>query len=117
MQRGEYYYYTSILKRKDSTDLFKEVTVPETWTEEHTGQQLGITVQAEAIQAANFNPDFKAMSPWGNQEIQLCVHEENGTTVCRKEKQNCQWSLTDRLISFCLFRVTFCEYGNCHAGR
>ena len=86
VQRGEYYYYTSILKRKDSTDLFKEVTVPETWTEEHTGQQLGITVQAEAIQAANFNPDFKAMSPWGNQEIQLCVHEENGTTVCRKKK-------------------------------
>ena len=40
VQRGEYYYYTSILKRKDSTDLFKEVTVPETWTEEHTGQQL-----------------------------------------------------------------------------
>ena len=29
VQRGEYYYYTSILKRKDSTDLFKEVTVPD----------------------------------------------------------------------------------------
>lgn len=86
VRRGEYYYYTGILKQKDSVDLFKEVTVPETWTEEHTGQELGIIVQAEAIQAANFNPDFKAMSPWGNQEIQLCVHEENGKTVCRKEK-------------------------------
>ena len=54
------------------------------WTEEHGGQKLNISVQADAIQAANFKPDFTAMSPWGNQEIQECVHETNGTMTCKK---------------------------------
>lgn len=41
-------------------------------------------IQAEAIQAANFTPDFAAMSPWGNQLIRQCIHEENGTMTCKK---------------------------------
>lgn len=85
VRRGEYYYYTSVLKRKASVDLFRAVSVPDTWKEEHSLQTLGLTIQAEAIQAANFKPDFTAMSPWGNQKIQLCVHEEDGTLTCRKE--------------------------------
>ena len=86
VRRGEYYYYTEILKKKESVDLFQTVTVPSSWTEKHEGQKLGITVQAEAIQAANFQPDFSAMSPWGNQTIQKCVHEQDGTAVCQQEK-------------------------------
>lgn len=85
VRRGEYYYYTSILKRKASVDLFRAVSIPETWSEEHSMQKLGLTIQAEAVQAANFKPDFTAMSPWGNQKIQLCVHEKDGTLTCRKE--------------------------------
>ena len=65
-------------------DLFQSVSVPAVWTEEHGGQKLSVTVQADAIQAANFKPDFTAMSPWGNQEIQDCVHETNGTMTCKK---------------------------------
>lgn len=86
VRRGEYYYYTEILKKKESVDLFQSVTIPASWTEEHENQKLGITVQAEAIQAANFQPDFSAMSPWGNQTIQKCVHEQDGTAVCSQEK-------------------------------
>lgn len=86
VRRGEYYYYTEILKKKESVDLFQSVIIPASWTEEHENQKLGITVQAEAIQAANFQPDFSAMSPWGNQTIQKCVHEQDGTAVCSQEK-------------------------------
>ena len=32
----------------------------------------------------NFKPDFSAMSPWGNQVIQKCVHEQDGTLTCKK---------------------------------
>ena len=84
IKRGDYYYYTKVLKKQESVDLFQSVSVPAGWTEEHGGQKLNITVQADAIQAANFKPDFTAMSPWGNQEIQDCVHETNGTMTCKK---------------------------------
>lgn len=84
IKRGDYYYYTKVLKKQESVDLFQSVSVPAVWTEEHGGQKLSVTVQADAIQAANFKPDFTAMSPWGNQEIQDCVHEINGTMTCKK---------------------------------
>lgn len=84
IKRGDYYYYTKVLKKQESVDLFQSVSVPAGWTEEHGGQKLSVTVQADAIQAANFKPDFTAMSPWGNQEIQDCVHETNGTMTCKK---------------------------------
>lgn len=83
VKRGEYYYCKEILKKRESVDLFQTVSVPAEWTEAHNGQKLGITVQAEAIQAANFQPDFSAMSPWGNQKIQKCVHEEDGVFSCK----------------------------------
>ena len=88
VKRGEYYYFTRILKRKESADLFQKVTVPAVWGKEHSGQKLGIVIQAEAIQAANFVPDFSGMSPWGNQKIQRCVHEEDGAAACRGEKMD-----------------------------
>ena len=84
IKRGDYYYYTKVLKKQESVDLFQSVSVLAVWTEEHGGQKLSVTVQADAIQAANFKPDFTAMSPWGNQEIQDCVHETNGTMTCKK---------------------------------
>ena len=84
IKRGDYYYYTKVLKKQESVDLFQSVSVPAVWTEEHGGQKLNISVQVDAIQAANFKPDFTAMSPWGNQEIQDCVHETNGTMTCKK---------------------------------
>lgn len=84
IRRGEYYYYTSILKKRESVDLFQSVHIPASWEKEHELQKLGMVIQAEAIQAANFTPDFAAMSPWGNQLIRQCIHEENGTMTCKK---------------------------------
>lgn len=84
IKRGEYYYYTSILKKKETVSLFQSVHIPSSWEKEHELQKLGLVIQAEAIQAANFTPDFSAMSPWGNQLIRQCIHEENGTMTCRK---------------------------------
>lgn len=84
VKRGEYYYYTKVLKKQETIDLFQSVFIPDSWTEEHNQQNLTVDVQADAIQAANFKPDFSAMSPWGNQVIQQCVHEQNGILTCRK---------------------------------
>ena len=48
----------------------------------HSGQGLGILIEAEAIQAENFLPDFSGMSPWGNQKILACVHEKGRAPSC-----------------------------------
>lgn len=86
IRRGEYYYYTKVLKRNEKIHLFENLRIPETWTEEHQGQKLEVMVQAEAIQADNFLPDFSGMSPWGNQKIQVCVHKKEGAPSCQREK-------------------------------
>lgn len=83
--RGDYYYYQKVLDSNASVDVFQKLIIPEKWSEEHSSQKLSLQIEAEAIQAANFTPDFTAMSPWGNQEIELCVHEENGVLSCVKE--------------------------------
>ena len=41
---------------------------------------------AEAVQAANFTPDFNLESPWGDTEIEQCVHEtDNSITEVTKQ--------------------------------
>lgn len=84
-KRGEYYYYTKTLNTGESVDFFTGVSVPPLWTEDHSGQKLQIGIQADAIQAANFHPDFQEMSPWGNQTVEKCIHETNGKTDCKLE--------------------------------
>ena len=86
LQKGDYYYYREILDKKASVDLFHHVRIPEGWDQGHHGQKLAVIIQAEAIQAANFEPDFDAMSPWGNEEIELCVHESGDRMEIRKEQ-------------------------------
>ena len=82
VKRGEYYYYTEVLNRGESVDLFQGIRIPSAWTELHSGQGLGILIEAEAIQAENFLPDFSGMSPWGNQKILACVHEKGRAPSC-----------------------------------
>ena len=85
IRKGEYYYYTRKLEQGESADIFTSVTVPDQWNETYHDKNLGITIVADAIQAANFAPDFSAMSPWGNQKILRCVHDTNGLVVQKKD--------------------------------
>ena len=65
-------------------DIFTGVTVPSQWDESYQDKKLGITIVADAVQAANFAPDFRAMSPWGNQKILRCIHDTDGLVVQKK---------------------------------
>lgn len=75
---GDYWYYKNVLKKGDSVDIFQGISVPADWTEAHADQELKVNVKAEAIQAKNFKPDYSAMSPWGNQTIELALTEDDG---------------------------------------
>ena len=58
VQHGEYYYYTQPLKNGESADFFQSVTIPSVWSSKASDRELGLTVTAEAVQAANFTPNF-----------------------------------------------------------
>lgn len=85
IRKGEYFYYTRKLEQGESADIFTSVTVPDRWNETYHDKSLGITIVADAIQAANFAPDFSAMSPWRNQKILRCVHDTDGLVVQKKD--------------------------------
>ncbi len=84
VRQGDFYYYTRVLGRMETVPFFQRVTIPSGWTEEHSGQKLSLEIRADAIQSAHFSPDFQAPSPWGSQEIQLCVHEMDGEVIQRE---------------------------------
>ena len=63
-----YFYYTEILKEDQQTDLFKGIHIPEDW-EYGNADGFSISVKAEAVQSANFEPDFSSDLPWGAVEL------------------------------------------------
>lgn len=85
VRKGEYFYYTRKLEQGESVDIFTGVIVPPQWNEAYQDKKLGITITADAIQAANFAPDFSAMTPWGNQKILRCIHDTDGLVVQKKK--------------------------------
>lgn len=87
--RGDYYYYTKVLKPQDSVQLFDTITIPSEWTTKYdengvadyyTRNNWDVRIRVDAIQAANFTPDFAGQSPWGAEGtdygIQKCIHED-----------------------------------------
>lgn len=84
VRKGEYFYYTKKLAQGDSIDIFTGISVPEEWEEPYQEKKLGLNIVADAVQAANFSPDFNAMTPWGNQKILRCIHDTSGRIVHKK---------------------------------
>ncbi|MBQ1310806.1 MAG: hypothetical protein IIY55_03070, partial [Blautia sp.] len=83
---GEYYYYTKPLGVSKNVDFISGLQIPSEWTEEHAGQKIRLLFHADAIQSENMKPDFTAMSPWGNQKILACVHEDGNSNSYRTEE-------------------------------
>lgn len=86
IKRGDYFYYTKILEEQESVDVFSGIKIPEFWDSSYSLLQTDMTVHAQAVQAANFTPDFSAMSPWGSLEIEKCVHADRSAQCCKNEK-------------------------------
>lgn len=77
-QAGAYYYLTRPLISGESVDVFQSVTIPPWWGEEMSEKIMNIRIEAEAVQAAGFYPDFSSADPWHGTEAEVCLHEENG---------------------------------------
>lgn len=84
-----YYYYRNVLGTEESVDVFQGIRIPDDLSqEEYEGQSFQLDIDADAVQAANFTPDFEAPEPWGKVEILECTKEgEYDITTFKKENQ------------------------------
>jgi len=89
VRHGEYYYYTDVLKHGETASLFRTITIPKEWdtrydadgvADHYTMNDWDITIEVDAVQAANFTPDLQKEDPWGTEGedyiIQECIHED-----------------------------------------
>ena len=76
-----YYYYPDILQSGDSIDFFQSVHIPSDFENEYAGKELSVSIQVDAIQAQNFTPDYTSKTPWGNQVIEICAHNQHDPTL------------------------------------
>ncbi|MBP3805509.1 MAG: hypothetical protein J6I76_16750 [Oribacterium sp.] len=77
VKQGDYWYYTEPVKTGSLTDFCTSLVMPE--FPESTGVPVSVSVDADAVQSANFTPDFTSTSPWGDVEIQS--HASFGDSV------------------------------------
>lgn len=69
IKKGDYFYYTKVLKKNNPKQVFQGLKVPSEWSsEKSTGFKVKVT--ADCIQAANFKPDFSSDMPWGSVKIE-----------------------------------------------
>ena len=80
IKKGDYFYYTKILQKKEQTDVFQEVLIPDTWDSLYEQKEFGVLIRVEAIQAKNYSPDFSDVFPWGNMVVQKCIHGTDDIT-------------------------------------
>ena len=76
VQRGDYFYYTKVMKTDETSDLFEGFHVPEEWLHE-TASGFTINLTVDAVQDDHFTPDFDSELPWGTIEIEQAKEEDN----------------------------------------
>ena len=69
-----YYYYREVLASTKCVDLFEGIKIPEDFPQEE-GKNFGLQIDVDAVQSANFQPDYSQVSPWGDVEILDCGKE------------------------------------------
>lgn len=75
IKRGDYWYYQPVLGEGESADFFTGIQFPTEWDERLSGQEVVLSLQAEAIQARNFTPDYALEDPWFGERAQYCLQE------------------------------------------
>lgn len=73
-QIGDYFYYTKSLEVGESVDFGKTISFPPEWTEAVSDQSFYLYMQVDAVQKANFTPNWNADDPWFGTVIEQCSH-------------------------------------------
>lgn len=78
---GAYYYYTEPVDSKAYVDFVKAVRVPSSWDSSKAGNDFSIYTSVDAVQTANFTPDFSVNDPWFGTVIEECIHTAHDTNL------------------------------------
>ena len=68
VKRGNCYYYKTPLSKGERIKVFDRIRMPEDFANDETVYSIKATV--EAIQAKNFQPEFRSVSPWGTVKVE-----------------------------------------------
>lgn len=71
---GEYYYYKKPVPNGAEVDFINRVRIPHEWDESQSEKGFSVIVTADAVQTANFTPDFTANDQWFGTLVETCVH-------------------------------------------
>lgn len=74
---GGYFYYTKPVSGAETVEFFRQVVVPREWDQSSAEKGFSIGVTAQAVQAANFTPDFSSREPWFGIPIETCIHDSH----------------------------------------
>lgn len=81
IKRGDYYYCTVPVEAKKAVDFVKAVNIPSEWNETRSDSEFSIYTTVDAVQEANFTPDFSSDDPWFGTVIEECVHSKPNITT------------------------------------
>lgn len=71
---GDYYYYKKPVAKDESVDFLKRVQIPASWDSTYAEKGFSMILTADAVQEANFTPNWNASDPWFGTVIETCVH-------------------------------------------
>lgn len=71
-----YYYCKNPIPNNESVEFTSAITIPVTWTEDTAGKQFAVNITAQAVQEANFVPDFNSEQPWYGTVIETSTSTE-----------------------------------------
>lgn len=86
---GSYYYLTEPVDTKEKVPFTTSVTYPTDWDNQLRDNSFGIVITAEAVQEANFTPDFTAEDPWHG----VVIEAFDSDNYQPKEEGNEQFSI------------------------
>lgn len=105
VKRGDYWYYKNIVETGSLTDFCTGLKMPN--FKESTGVPVSVNVDADAVQAANFTPNFTSETPWGDVEVEShasfndSVREDSGDSgfhIKFQDLQNGEMNESDDLF-------------------
>lgn len=86
LRAGDCWYWPEPLDTDESVDFIRQVMIPPEWNETYSEKQFSIVVSVEAVQEANFTPDFEALDPWFGTVIETCTHSVYKKPEAESEK-------------------------------
>ena len=93
-KKGEYYYYDSVLPKRDSIDLFNKVVIPNL-SSEYNGKTVVVHIIVEAVQAKNFNGNWEEVEIKRSVDRTYDIDYEGESSVIYEDDSNHHIILND----------------------